>query len=283
MHVIHERNQEYTGADGRKSLYDLTIPENWNGKIVLFVHGYMGFKDWGCWHLAGDYFVRNSFGFVAYNVSHNGGTTDNPIDFPDTEAFSRNTYSKELVDFDCMVALLRKRYKTEQWNDRGVQDLEIYAVGHSRGGGIVALQSGHPHISKWASWAGISSIEKRFPEGEALESWRESTYRYVKNGRTKQDMPHHFDQYRDFEANSKRLNIEHYCRKNNKPCLIVHGVDDTSVLISEGENLATWTNTSLIRVENAQHTFNASHPWTSADMPEALQEVCRETLLFFQS
>ncbi len=277
MHQIHESNTHFTGANGRKSLYDITVPKNWNGKLILFVHGYMGFKDWGCWHLAEQFFVDQSYGFVKYNVSHNGGTVDSPLDFPDMEAFSLNTYSKELDDFECILETLEVRLKDLR------QEAAFFAIGHSRGGGIVALQSGHSGISKWVSWAGISSIEKRFPTGDALEKWRNETYRHVKNGRTKQDLAHHFDQYLDFEANQDRLNIEAYCNLNQKPCLIIHGREDTSVLLSEGEDLAKWTKTPLTIIENAQHTFNASHPWNKSEMPDTLAETCRQTLLFFES
>ncbi|PWL24229.1 MAG: alpha/beta hydrolase [Fluviicola sp. XM-24bin1] len=281
MHLIEEKNVVYTGADNRESFYDITIPENWNRKLIVFVHGYMGFKDWGCWHLTGQFFVDNSYGFVKYNVSHNGGTTSNPIDFPDTEAFSKNSYSKELEDFERVIETLNSRIQSAEALE--ADDFEIYTIGHSRGGGIVALQSGHPKVAKWASWAGISSIEKRFPSGEALEKWKNETYRYVKNGRTKQDLPHHFDQYLDFEMNRDRLNIQLHCEQNEKPCLILHGRDDTSVLLLEGENLSNWTGTPLVIIDNAQHTFNASHPWDEAKMPAELEETCRQTLLFFES
>jgi len=277
MYKIHENNNLYSGANGRSSLYDITIPEDWNGKLILFVHGYMGFKDWGCWHLVEQFFVDNSYGFLKYNVSHNGGTINNPIDFPDTDAFSMNSYSNELEDFECIVETLDARLGDTR------PEFELFAIGHSRGGGIVALQSVHPRVSKWASWAGICSIEKRFPAGDALKTWQNKTYRYITNGRTKQEMPHHYNQYMDFEANRDRLNIEAYCRANEKPCLILHGREDSSVLMSEGENLANWTNTSLLIIDNAQHTFNASHPWNGSEMPEALAETCRQTLLFFES
>ena len=175
MQLLNEKNLPFQGAANRTSTYDIAIPEAWNGKIILFVHGYMGFKDWGCWNLVANFFVNNNYGFVKYNVSHNGGTLDNPIDFTDTEAFSKNTYSKELEDFEQMVSTLEDRYGN---------GLELLPIGHSRGGGIVALQSKHPAVKKWVSWAGISSISKRFPVGDALETWRKNTYRFVKNGRT---------------------------------------------------------------------------------------------------
>lgn len=273
MNTISERNSLYTGAAGRQSLYDIDIPENWNGIMVLFIHGYMGFKDWGCWHLAGSFFVENSYGFVKYNVSHNGGTITQPIDFPDTEAFASNSYMKELEDFNCIVNTLQERFGKFQ----------LYVIGHSRGGGIAALQSAHYKVEKWVSWAGISSIEKRFPDEEQLKKWQENTFRYVKNGRTHQELPHHYEQYEEFDTNRDRLNIESHCRRNVKPCMIIHGSEDASVLLTEGRLLAEWTKTELVVIDGAQHTFNSKHPWESNEMPDALQKVCQQTLLFFRS
>jgi len=270
---MKEKNVVYTGANGRQSVYDIDIPENWNGTLVLFLHGYMGYKDWGCWNLTGNFFTDNCFGFVSYNVSHNGGTIEQPIDFPDLEAFAMNSYSNELIDFECMVKTLELR----------LEKFQLYVIGHSRGGGIAALQSAHPSVDKWVSWAGISSIAKRFPEGKELDEWRKNTFRYVKNGRTNQLMPHHFNQYLDFLENKNRLDIERYCRNNTKPCLIIHGSDDTSVLPLEGELLSNWTGTQLKLIPNAQHTFNSRQPWHDHKMPDALEEVCHQTLLFFQS
>jgi hypothetical protein len=44
-------NGIYKGADGRESLYDLLLPDSWQGDLILFVHGFMGFKDWGAWNV----------------------------------------------------------------------------------------------------------------------------------------------------------------------------------------------------------------------------------------
>ena len=96
---IKLNNEIYTGAKGRESLFDLTVPTNWNNKLIIFLHGYMGYKDWGCWNLVQAYFNNYEYGFLKYNVSHNGGTVENPIDFSDLEAFSENTYMNEIRDF----------------------------------------------------------------------------------------------------------------------------------------------------------------------------------------
>jgi predicted dienelactone hydrolase len=66
--------------------------------LVIFCHGYKGYKDWGAWNLVADEFVKKGFSFVKFNFSLNGGTIENPIDFPDLSAFSQNTHSQEVKD-----------------------------------------------------------------------------------------------------------------------------------------------------------------------------------------
>src|SRR5690554_5861048 len=92
-------NQIFKGANGRESLIDFQEPDDYEYEdLVVFIHGYKGYKDWGAWNLVQSYFVRNGMAFCKFNMSHNGGTTDEPIDFPDLEAFSLNRYSYELAD-----------------------------------------------------------------------------------------------------------------------------------------------------------------------------------------
>lgn len=273
MHMISEKNEQYIGADGRPSLYDLTIPENWNKKLIVFCHGYMGYKDWGAWNLMEDFFVQHDFGFLKYNVSHNGGTVENGIDFPDLEAFSMNNYLKEVMDMEAIIELSLNK----------LNDLEaIYLLGHSRAGGTVILQSHNTHISKIAALAPICSIAKRFPEGEELENWKKNRTRFTTNGRTKQQMPHDYSQYEDFVKNKERLDIESYARNSHVPICVIHGDDDPAVTIKEGEAIAEWAGVELIRIPNEQHTFGASQPWTKEELPAGLKDVCEHMLAFFE-
>ena len=58
--------------------------------LIIFCHGYKGFKDWGAWDLVAEEFANNNFFFVKFNFSHNGGTAKNQIDFPELDAFGNN-------------------------------------------------------------------------------------------------------------------------------------------------------------------------------------------------
>jgi len=274
--MIEFRNKIYPGSNGRKSLLDCEIPENAKA-VIIFIHGYKGYKDWGCWNLVQNFFVKNNFGFVKFNLTHNGGTVDQPIDFPDLEAFGSNTYSKELFDLDVIISETHRLIHQEL-----EMNLPIYLLGHSRGGGIAVLQgSNDARISKIVSLAGISDIGSRFPVGNELEDWRIDGVRFVENTRTKQNMAHYFSLYEDFIANAAALDIEQAAKSLKIPFLQIHGDMDTSVSISEGIFLAEWTNTRLKIIKGADHVFGSSQPWTADEMPEDMEVVCDAVLAFF--
>jgi len=91
---------------------DISFKENSkNNSLVIFCHGYKGFKDWGAWNLIAENFAISGFTFCKFNFSLNGGTIDNPIDFPDLDAFGRNTFSQELKDLEIVTDTILKKYK----------------------------------------------------------------------------------------------------------------------------------------------------------------------------
>lgn len=257
-------NGVYSGSLGKKSLIDLVIPENFNGQILVFVHGYMGYKDWGAWNLMQDSFTNDGFGFCKFNLTHNGGTIENGIDFPDLESFASNTYSKELADIGFALDFLETQFSELP---------PITLIGHSRGGGMVILTGKDKRVKNIITLAAISSVAKRFENVEMIEAWKETGVRYLQNQRTKQDMPHDFKQYIDFMENKTLLDIEKACLENQKPILHIHGDKDSSVSIDEGKANASWTRSHLHIIENTDHVFGASQPWESEELPEKLAEA----------
>ena len=260
------------GFKKRNSPFDLEIPDSFNGKLIVFCHGFMGYKDWGCWNLVQEHFVNLGFGFCKYNVSHNGGTVENPIDFSDLKSFSENTYTGEIDDLASLLASLPAHISVPY---------EVYLIGHSRGGGTVLLSSQLPEIKAISTWASISSIEKRFPEGFELTRWKSEGVRFVRNGRTHQEMPMLYSLYEDFVANAERLNIQMACENMTVPALVIHGDQDTSVPLSEGEEISGWINSELVVMKGADHTFCSAQPWKNSGMPNELVEVCEITANFF--
>jgi uncharacterized tellurite resistance protein B-like protein/alpha/beta superfamily hydrolase len=274
MKSCNLKNERYLGADQKPSLYDLTIPENWNNEIILFIHGYMGYKDWGCWNLVSDFFTQEDFGFLKYNVSHNGTTIDNQTEFLDLSSFAENNYAKELADFDAIIDLIKSNFTVLP---------KIHLIGHSRGGGIALLQAKNTDISKIISWAAISNIEERFPKNEMFEEWKNKGVYYRLNGRTNQEMPHNFSQYESFLENKERLDIEAHCRNKSTEILCIHGDKDEAVSINDGKLISTWIASDLSIIKDANHTFGSTEPWLYNELPEQLLQACEKTKEFILS
>ena len=249
--------------------------------LVIFCHGYKGFKDWGAWDLVAEAFMKANVFFVKFNFSHNGGTVDQPIDFPDLEAFAENNYSKELEDLDDMITFLTS-VENEFLDQIDINNISV--IGHSRGGGISILKTNEDQrIKKLITWASVSSFGKRTSTTGNLEQWKKDGVKYVLNGRTNQKMPHNFQFYLDFKANEQRLNIEKAVKNISVPHLIIHAKDDPSVLYQEAINLNNWNPKSeLFTIDNSNHVFDAKHPWKEKDMPNNLETVVNKTIAFIK-
>ncbi|WP_417557928.1 alpha/beta hydrolase family protein [Mesoflavibacter zeaxanthinifaciens] len=263
-------------------VWDAFFNNNDNKKpLVIFCHGYKGFKDWGAWNLVAEAFMKANLFFVKFNFSHNGGTVEQPIDFPDLEAFAENNYSKELDDLDDMITFLSS--KENEFLDQ-IDINNISVIGHSRGGGISILKTNEDQrIKKLITWASVSSFGKRTSTTGNLEQWKKDGVKYVLNGRTNQKMPHNFQFYLDFKANEQRLNIENAEKNITVPHLIIHAKDDPSVLYQEAINLNNWNPKSeLFTIDNSNHVFDAKHPWKEKDMPNNLEKVINKTIAFIK-
>ena len=269
-------NETYIGSTGREALIELSIPDKFNQNLLVFVHGYMGFKDWGAWNLMKDYFLNKGFGFCKFNLTHNGTTVEKPQDFADLDAFSQNRYSYEKNDVISAFNWIQ--------NKVDLSKASLHLMGHSRGGGIALLCANDPRVNSVITLAAISSIEKRFDlPSDIMEDWKKSGVRYVKNGRTHQEMPHSIEQLTDFETHRNELDIRNACLALDKPILILHGDQDESVSIEEGEAIAAWTKHSIHVIHGANHTFGASHPFQELILPVELQMCCDEIVEFIDS
>lgn len=249
-------------AHGKCIYGDLTRPDDKEANgVVVFAHGFKGFKDWGHFNLVADKFAAAGLHFIKFNFSHNGTTKEEPIDFVDLEAFGNNNYTKEMNDLGQVID-----WAEDYIHNKGAK-VPIYLMGHSRGGGIAILKACEDkRIKKLVTWSAVSDFESRFPKD--MDRFKEEGVVYIPNARTNQNMPLYYSIVEDFYLNFNRLDIPGVIGKISIPFLIIHGLQDEAVPFQEAENLHSHCDTSeLYLIEGGSHTFGGKHPWKEGDLP----------------
>lgn len=276
MGIIKKQNIIITNAETKDFLADAFYLETDKKlPLVIFVHGYKGYKDWGAWNLMAEKFAAAGFFFVKFNFSHNGTTVEDPHHFADLEAFGNNNYSKELSDLGAVIDYFIQ--------NENVDGHKIILIGHSRGGGISIIKTYEDErIHGLITLASVDTLD-RFPKNEAFENWKKAGVYYVTNGRTKQEMPHYYQFYENFEQDDHRFDVERATEMAKAHVLIIHGTDDESVSVKNAEHLhILHPNSELFLIENANHTFGAKEPWEENQLPEDLNTATEKCIVFIK-
>jgi uncharacterized protein len=249
--------------------------------VVVYAHGFAGFKDWGNFNLVANQFAEAGFVFIKFNFSHNGTSLHAPEEFVDLEAFGNNNYTKELDDLQKVIDWIRSDfpYKIEANVDH------ISLVGHSMGGGISIIKaSEEPVVKKLVTWASISECKTPWSSWsqEKLSEWKASGVLYYENSRTKQKMPLYYQLYEDFHNNSNRLDIQSAMQRLNVPVLICHGLKDEAVPVQKAYDLKSWNPGAIMYLVDSDHVFGRKHPWTENFLPQPMQDVLDKTINFLK-
>lgn len=276
------RNYQIPGSAGKVMLIDVRWDERLPTKgHIVFLHGYKGFKDWGCWNQMANRFAESGYLFSKVNFSHNGTSPDHPIDFVDLEAFGLNTYTKELDETVALFRFLSQEIENILPKANG---LVSALMGHSRGGGIALCAARKlPELDYVLTLSAVSDFGNRFPYGAELLSWKERGVYHVENKRTGQELPHTYSWYEDYIENEDALNIRAACYEVDKPRLHIHAADDEAVHPSEAFKLSKWSSKArLIILPKGGHTLGAVHPWGSEDLPDPMEQVVFHCLEFLK-
>lgn len=264
------------GSDSKPIFIDYLLSDRTEAPMVIFVHGFKGFKDWGTHHLVAQYFAENGCNFLKFNFSHNGMSKDGIDIFDDLDSFAHNTFSKELNDLNEVItyALSGEAFPPPP---------QIILIGHSLGGGISILQTySDVRVNKLVTWASISNFRGLW-NVDYESYWRKEGVIYMSNSRTNQQMPLYLDVLLDLEKNAEKLDLLQAARSLKQPWLIIHGDADSTVTVEQAQLLKRQHPTSYLMIlENADHVFNAKHPWTEDFLPEALKQACDSTISFIR-
>lgn len=258
-------------APAKSILIDYHVPEqrtNSQTPIIVFLHGFKGFKDWGAFDLMAQIWTQKGFLVFKVNFSHNGTTTEKPLDFEDLDAFGQNTLTKELSDTATVINFVYN--KKSDLPKRNTEDIRL--VGHSRGGSTAIIYaSKDKRIKKVITLSAVSDLEERYFNEQNKKDWHRNGVVVVENARTNQKMPLYESFYEDFKKKPANYSVKEATQKlaqTNTPQLILHGIKDSSVTEKDAQDIFEWRNSTptenqnvkLVLIENADHTYNTQHP-----------------------
>lgn len=259
------------GSNDKPIIGDITYPNSYPDYVVILVHGFKGFKDWGTHHLMANAFADAGIYFIKFNFSHSGVKENDLSDINDFRSFSKNTPAKELYDLDQLITFTREKFP----------HLQIVLIGHSRGGALSILQAAKDkRVIKLITWAAIGSFRSLWNQ-EDEANWKEKGIRYILNGRTKEEMPLSVDLLNDVLMNEKKYDLEVTASSLNKPWLITQGTEDPAVKASVAQNFHQLNKTSqLLMLNGADHVFGASHPYNKSNLPQDLEKFIQTSVEF---
>jgi acetyl esterase/lipase len=273
------KNIKIANRHGDPLTTDLRYYENVEEKmpLIIFCHGFKGFKDWGGFPFLMHELSFNNIFSVSFNFSYNG--TDNtqisPVEFTRLDLFAQNTFSRELDDLGSVIDYLQ-----EHQSEYNYDFDNLTLIGHSRGGGIAILKTAEDNrVRRLITLATVSEFDRYSSERKLR--WKEDGFLEVLNTRTMQKMRMNYSLLEDLEKNYDRLNISGAVSKINVPSLFIHGDQDLAVDCSDSEKLYNLSNESLSNLRiytNTGHTFGVVHPFTGTT--KALENLIKEIVAF---
>jgi dienelactone hydrolase len=280
--MLVDKNRLITGANGKPIVLDVFCKKETARAVVIYMHGFNGFKDWANLDLVAQQFADAGFCFLKFNASHNGTTPEHPEAFFDLEAYGNNNYSKELYDLNAVISFaLSNGYPCAPL----INNNQVLLLGHSRGGGVVLLQAANDERVKGvATWASVN--ESTTPWGkwpqERLDQWKETGVDFYVNTRTGQKLPLYYQLYQDYLDNKERLDIMAAVSRLQKPLLICHGTQDEAVPPSAAYQLFNAATNASLFLLPSDHVFKRKHPWVEDHLPADTQRVVDATISFFR-
>ncbi|MDP4229014.1 MAG: dienelactone hydrolase family protein [Bacteroidota bacterium] len=280
--MIHEKFV-LRSREGEKLRADLRYVSNGRRKpIIIFIHGFKGFKDWGPFPNICDQIAARGFVSVAFNFSHNGVGED-LLTFSELDRFAENTFSRELEELsdviDQLISLDNIPIAAEEVNSDA-----IGLHGHSRGASIAILAGVRQRLVRAvAAWAPVSHFDRY--TARQRQEWRSQGYAEIQNARTGQSMRLNLSLLEDIEVNKDKFNIPASAKKltsQEKGLLVVVGSEDLTAKPEESESIygeASKRFAELDIIQNTGHTFGAEHPFKGST--SALEKAIDLTADFF--
>ena len=230
--------------------------------VVVCVHGFKGFKDWGFWPEVTRRLVGAEFAVVRFNFSHSGIGEDLQT-FSEPDLFETGTYTREVQDLGQVLGSIEKARIGGAPLDPG----RIALLAHSRGSvsAWALAAAGGSSLRSVTLWNPVASV--LWWDERARERWRRTGAWEVVNTRTGQTFRMRTSLLDDAEQNAERLDPVRNASRSAIPLLVVVATEDESVPPEAGRSLARAAPAgvaALRELPQTGHTFGAVHPPSGA-------------------
>jgi len=248
--------------------------------VIIYAHGFKGFKDWGHSDLLAHWFCARGFHFVKFNFSHNGYGLDGSTELTEKQLFSENTFTKELDELNFVIENCKQAKLPLLKTIPSMTSL----MGHSRGGGMSLLAASQDKsIHKLVALAPVNTFEN-WTTGKIAEDWKNKGVYVVENKRTGQKLNMNYALVEDYHSNISMLRIEDCIEKISCPGLIIHGTEDEAVPLSAAYDIQSKNPLMQVLIaENENHVFGSRHPYLQSKLPLAFLEFLPEIESFLNS
>ncbi|MDW7997708.1 MAG: hypothetical protein RMJ46_08560, partial [Bacteroidota bacterium] len=270
-------------TSGERILGDLRwLPTRGTGPMLIMLHGFTGFKDWGFFpHIATEFAQRGAC-VVTFNFSLSGYIEGSDrVERP--ELFARNTIGQEIADTRTVLLAFTKRTieAPASWWKRW--DKRLFLLGYSRGAGVALLtlrENPQLPVQRLALWSPVTTFH-HYTERQK-KRWRQRGLLEVSHTRTSQILHMNVEYLQDLEDNEERYNLHLAIAALRCPTLIIHGMHDITVPLRSVQELAMAASPDLVRlhvIPHTGHTLGVDHPMRQPS--PAVVEATTVTIEFF--
>ena len=248
------RNVIQVEHNGRTIHGDVFIPEEESFPLVIFSHGYNGYKD--DFRDSANYMMDNGIASITFTFCGSGDRDPGGFGTTNMTLFTEKEDLSALMDYAKQI---------EGFNG------SLYLLGGSQGGIVSAMAAEERE-------ADIKGMVLLFPAFCIPDNWNDTNYP-VDRYPTAESIPESFDFWgvelgRNFVLTLRDLDIYANMADFQKPVLILHGTNDAIVPISYSQRAAeTYPNAELVTYKGEGHGFT---PGTMRDVEERLLDFIND-------
>jgi uncharacterized protein len=255
-----------TGAEGAPIRGDVYLPEAAEPPLVVVLHGFKGFKDWGFFPWLGRRLAEHGLAAACINFSH-CGIGESPETFERLDLFERDTWSKRLFDVRQILDAAQHGLLTDKAKPNPAR---IGFIGHSMGGAAALLTAARDgRVRSLVTLNGVA-YANRIPDDIARQQLNAMGHVAIENARTKQIMRIGREFFEEVWSNPQAFDVRAAAGAAKVPWLLVHGADDATVPLDEAQELLAAANAGphggeqvrLLTLDGTGHTFGTGHPFS---------------------